>query len=116
MLSKRLKYKKANKFITRFRLDNRSLINPEQHTAPHDTYFNRIDMEKTLLSAVHGKYQNAEKQAKSNVSGRGKTQVAKVATPYDTVKSQQNNESLPNSVSPNHIKMSKNISRQLKYP
>jgi len=29
MLSKRLKYKKANKFITRFRLDNRSLINPE---------------------------------------------------------------------------------------
>ena len=64
MLGKRLKYKKANKFITRFRLNNQFPANPEQHKIPEETYFNRIDMEKSVLSAVNTKTQNISNTSK----------------------------------------------------
>lgn len=49
-MNKRFKYKKNNKSIPRFRVENQHRVITEVHALPEDTYFHKIGFEQSILN------------------------------------------------------------------
>ena len=116
-MNKRFKYKKNNKSIPRFRVENQHRVITEVHAQPEDTYFQKIGFEQSILNPDKSIARSIDRESSILDDQISKTYQSKISDLKNSNATTKKNVSIDGFSSINQTKGSKftfNLSKNMK--